>query len=246
MSVLLPTTNIPPAHIIVADASVALDTALSYMQKLFCKNNTCGVCSVCHQIREHQFYATTWLTPEKQYSLDDLEIIFIKTSYTLNEGEHHFFIIQSAELLTPACSNSLLKLVEEPPTGYHFLFLTNRLHALLPTIRSRCTLSVLESSEHQEQFFQLSLCFKELGSVSPLAFLKLLDQTTPTEQESLLIIDELLSFWTTQYKQALLNADQDTLSLAQRMISHLESSLQEPPMPGSSKLFWRNFYLKTH
>lgn len=43
-----------------------------------------------------------------------------------------------AELLTRQAANALLKGVEEPPPNTLFLFTTNRIEALPPTLRSRC------------------------------------------------------------------------------------------------------------
>ena len=34
------------------------------------------------------------------------------------------------------------------------------------------------------------------------------------------------------------------LKQATRMIGHLKKALRQPPMPGSSKLFWKNFFLQ--
>lgn len=236
--------SIPPAQIFVADANSAITSAVSYMQKIFCTHDGCDACNLCHRIQKQQFHAITWLKPEKQYVLDDLEIIFRTASYALAATNIHFFIIESAELLTSACSNSLLKIVEEPPTGYHFIFLTNRPQMLLPTIRSRCTMHQLTTSGYQEDSWQLSNCFKDIESLSPTAFLKLLDQESPSEQESALIIDELLTFWIKRQRQALLDGNNDMLNFAHKIITHLQESLHELPMPGSSRLFWRNFYLK--
>ena len=58
-----------------------------------------------------------------------------------------------ADFLTEACSNSLLKSVEEPPTGYHFIFLAERLSQILPTIQSRCMIKSLYE-EDQSTFGQ--------------------------------------------------------------------------------------------
>ena len=49
------------------------------------------------------------------------------------ENQHYFFVIQKADLLTLACSNRLLKPIEEPPAGYHFIFLSESLDQIIPT-----------------------------------------------------------------------------------------------------------------
>ncbi len=240
-----------PAHIFIGSPTKLVDTANEFLRHVFCANAGCGVCTICYQIRNQQFYATTWLTPERQYSLDDLKPIFNTISYALNQNEHHFFIIQQAELLTPACSNSLLKIVEEPPTGYHFMFLTNRLHSLLPTIRSRCIVHGIAQPSSSETSSSLLACFQELGIVSPAAFLKIFDQEKIHEAETMMLMDDLLVYWGNKSREALQEHPTSvrgehsrTIEQAQNMIGILHKALEEPPMPGSSKIFWRNLFLQ--
>jgi len=59
-------------------------------------------------------------------------------SFRPSEGRNKVFIIDPANLLNPSSSNALLKGLEEPPENSYIILITNRLQALLPTIRSRC------------------------------------------------------------------------------------------------------------
>lgn len=47
--------------------------------------------------------------------------------------------VYPAEAMTTESSNSLLKMLEEPPANTLFILTTNHLDALLPTILSRCS-----------------------------------------------------------------------------------------------------------
>jgi DNA polymerase III delta prime subunit len=232
-----------PAHIFVGSHDILNDTVHRQMQSLFCPHQGCNACTICHQIRHQQFYATTWITTEKQYVLDDLQPLFTTIAYRLEEGQHHFFIIQKAEHLSLTCSNRLLKLVEEPPHGFHIIFLTHRLQALLPTIRSRCIMHSLAQLTIGEDQSLLRECFQQLERISPASFLKILEQVRHDSHSSTLI-DELLTYWNCQHKQALLAGNREMQERARHMLSLLESALQEPPMPGSDKIFWRNMYLQ--
>ncbi len=49
-------------------------------------------------------------------------------------------LFQDAESLSVQASNLLLKLLEEPPAGVHFILCASSESAILPTIRSRCQL----------------------------------------------------------------------------------------------------------
>lgn len=51
---------------------------------------------------------------------------------------HRWILVEDAHRLNGASANMLLKTLEEPPEGTHFLLITHRPEAMLPTIRSRC------------------------------------------------------------------------------------------------------------
>lgn len=53
-------------------------------------------------------------------------------------GCHRWILVEDAHRLNGASANMLLKTLEEPPPGTHFLLITHRVDAMLQTIRSRC------------------------------------------------------------------------------------------------------------
>jgi len=53
-------------------------------------------------------------------------------------GCHRWILVEDAHRLNGASANMLLKTLEEPPPGTHFLLVTHRPDAMLQTIRSRC------------------------------------------------------------------------------------------------------------
>jgi len=57
---------------------------------------------------------------------------------TTPTSDHKVAILLFAENLTLPAQNSLLKLLEEPPTFAQIFLVTANLYSLLPTIRSRC------------------------------------------------------------------------------------------------------------
>jgi DNA polymerase-3 subunit delta' len=54
------------------------------------------------------------------------------------EGERSVAIIDGIDMLSDDSANAMLKTLEEPPKGTLILLLTDKIHALLPTILSRC------------------------------------------------------------------------------------------------------------
>ena len=129
---------IAPAQLWVGNHAILIEETTQYLQKLFCQHNTCGSCTTCLHIVQQQHHAITWITPEKTYTLEHLEPLFATITFALEEGTQHFFIIQYADYLSALCANKLLKSIEEPPEGYHFILLTERKENVIDTIRSRC------------------------------------------------------------------------------------------------------------
>lgn len=64
-----------------------------------------------------------------------------------HRGGPKVVLIHPAEALNPHAANALLKSLEEPPAGVHFLMVAHRAHYLLPTIKSRCQLVALAGPE---------------------------------------------------------------------------------------------------
>lgn len=213
------------------------------VQMLFCtKGSPCRTCLSCSAIKQKLFHSALWITPEQRYTLETIEPIFERSNFVLAEDQAMVFIIEHADLLTAATANALLKLVEEPPYGYHFIFTTQRVAQVLPTIRSRCHVVSLGNEESIElkpfeQFFTTP-------SASAQGFYSYLTTYCPSEAETPGVIDTLLRTWIDQYQQALLKQDATTEAYALHMITILKKSLHQFPMPGSAKIFWKNLFLQ--
>jgi DNA polymerase-3 subunit delta' len=120
----------------------------------------CGRCDACRRavtfadekphsplhpdvmIIERAFYPPEMFTPPKnetaQISIEQIRtIVLAHAAYPSHEGRARVFIIRRAEELSIGAANSLLKTLEEPRSGTHFVLLTARPDRLLNTIRSR-------------------------------------------------------------------------------------------------------------
>jgi len=64
-------------------------------------------------------------------------MVLERVGYGPHEGRARVFIIRDADELTVSAANALLKTLEEPGRGTHFVLLTSRPNRLLDTIRSR-------------------------------------------------------------------------------------------------------------
>ena len=66
------------------------------------------------------------------------------------QGCHRWILVEEAHRLNEASGNILLKTLEEPPEGTHFILVTHRPEALLQTIRSRCERIPFSLLNHEE------------------------------------------------------------------------------------------------
>lgn len=235
----------PTAILITGTVPGTRTYAHTILQKAFCSHKGCATCNTCMTIRtNNSHYGLLWITPEKKYTLDLLEPIVKRIGFSLQPDEQFFFILESAHLLTAACANSLLKIVEEPPRGYHFLFLATDAHLVIPTIRSRCHHVRIEE-QHQSKSISFLRHFLEKQTL-PALFLKELQTEAPEDFEVPHYLSLLIDRWTENYTHALIARDSRQAQHAHAILTYLQKAAENPPMPGSAKIFWRNLYLQLH
>lgn len=215
-----------------------------WLQLLFGTCQACRLCTTCRLLEEQQYYAVTWLSPQNTYVLEDLQSLFDTVSFKLEQGKHHVFVIQHADALTDICANRLLKTVEEPPQGYHFIFLAERLDALQPTLVSRCMVQVFPQGTQLSLANSLRSFFITTDTQSPVAFLQELDKVKPTEQATSLALDEIFTYWLRQVSEACVNRDTKKKERALRIIAKVHPYITGPLMPGSSKIVWKDLFLQ--
>lgn len=261
-----------PTQLFVGNQEALQDYTVEYLQKQLCPHNGCFTCVVCKNILNKQHHALRWFTPEKQYTKEELAPIFHLLSFALDQDQQFFVVIEQADLLTAACANSLLKSLEEPPAGYRFLLLTDHADQILPTIRSRCAVHTIHTNYSQTVTDPLFLLFSKTTVTDSTTFLKTLDKEKPTEQRSMALVHLLLGHWIRVYKKALsstnahvpsnsphTNSLQANTTLSANSSSNSNSvsaptiyaiitifttTIKHPPMPGASKLMWKNIYLQ--
>ncbi len=113
--------------------------ALGLAQEANCENTpACGVCSQCVRFTVVPNEGYHLMEPDgERIKIEQVRDVLDYLSLR-SQLRHRFVIIDQAEKLTPQAANALLKSIEEPPEGMHFILITSNLSVLLPTIRSRC------------------------------------------------------------------------------------------------------------
>jgi len=233
----------PPLQLWFGYHQELLEHAQAFLQRALCPRN-CGTCQTCQHIRQQQHHAIMWLTPEKNYTIAQLQPIFETIALQLAPDEQFFFVIEHADALTAACANSLLKVIEEPPVGYHFLLLAERQDDILPTIRSRAVMQSFYTHDAMPNEHPLLSYFNGIKSYNPRDFLQDLDRSSISERESVDLVDHLFAHWMRALKEGMLHNNQKTVTHATKMVHLFAGALLTPPMPGSAKLFWKNLFLR--
>lgn len=98
-------------------------------------------CHSCKEWRVGNFPDLIVVAPEEKASIGIESIRILTQRLSLApyyESGSRIVIIDSAEALTHAAQNALLKLIEEPPTRTNIILIATNEESLLPTVRSRC------------------------------------------------------------------------------------------------------------
>ncbi|WP_413110513.1 DNA polymerase III subunit delta' C-terminal domain-containing protein [Thaumasiovibrio sp. DFM-14] len=119
-----------------------LTRALS--RALLCQNLDDDACGQCHSCRlyaaqTHPDYHCVEAEEGKKITVDAIRQANRWAVETSQLGGHRIIEIRDAQLLGEAAANALLKTLEEPPQGCHYLLTANGVDGVLPTIISRCS-----------------------------------------------------------------------------------------------------------
>lgn len=239
-----------PTQLWISDPQTLNRLVIAHLQKILCKNQACQSCITCKQIVSKEHPWVIWITPERSYALEQIDEIITLASFKLDAGEQRFFILPQAERLTDQCSNRLLKTIEEPFPGYNFFFLAARAQALPLTIQSRCVIQKFKNTSNFETYKDFLQPFLSLRFSEPISFIKQLDALDIKEQETKELIDDLYDHWSIILKKTLTSEDEliepTTYIIEHKLVAILQNAINNPPMTGSSKIFWKNLYITAH
>jgi hypothetical protein len=102
----------------------------------------CGVCESCKLLQEspemHPDLLILRSEGPKGFVLEDLESVYRVAYRRPSLGDRRVVWVERAERLQSGAANSLLKGIEEPRDGVHWILSSDQIHRVLGTIRSRC------------------------------------------------------------------------------------------------------------
>jgi DNA polymerase-3 subunit delta' len=124
------------------EGSGKMATALTLAKALNCQNLTddaCDACASCRAIDAGTHPDVMALTIEVQkVKVEQTGLIRQMAYLRPMTARARVFIVDDAKAMSAEAANSLLKVLEEPPSFTHIILLTDSPHLLLTTIRSRC------------------------------------------------------------------------------------------------------------
>lgn len=118
------------------ETALVVAKALNCLQKF---DDSCEECTSCVAINKKNFPDVMEVSPQKDVIKIEQMRLLKSTAYLKPMvGKKRVFIISDAEKMREEASNSLLKILEEPPSFSHIFLCTNNPYLILPTIKSRC------------------------------------------------------------------------------------------------------------
>ncbi len=120
------------------------ETALVVAKALNCLKKSadaCEDCAHCRAINKGNFPDVMVISPAKDVLKIDQMRLLKDTAYLKPMAGHkRVFLVEEAEKMNDEASNSLLKVLEEPPSFSQIILVTPNPYRIMPTIKSRCQL----------------------------------------------------------------------------------------------------------
>lgn len=137
------TGNLAGAYLFVGPPGVGKKmAAVSFAKTLNCrrgKRNSCNKCPSCRKIEKMSHPNLRMLSPQgESFRINQIRQLKSEIGYSLSEGKKRIWVMDEAEKLTLEAANSLLKILEEPPSSDIIILITHVSRLLPPTIISRC------------------------------------------------------------------------------------------------------------
>ncbi len=145
------------------------EMAVQLAKALYCEqeeDDSCEQCANCRRIQHGNHPDVYLIEPDGgSIKISQIRELQRQFSFRSSEGNRKIYILDQADTMTVQAANSLLKFLEEPSSQVTAILLTEQIHAILPTILSRCQL-ITFSALHPETIVKTLM---SEGFTEPLA-----------------------------------------------------------------------------
>lgn len=209
-------------------------------------DHACGQCTSCQWLKagtHPQFLNIKVAAGSKSDTIKVDDVRGILPFASQSSAGMRVVLINKAELMNVSAANALLKTLEEPPAGVHFLLTSNNASLLLPTIKSRTqALMVAQVSQAEGAVFlqQHGIAQEEasellgLAGGAPLAALELKNQSWYAHRQTWIKVWQAMrsgqrshlaasGFWQKQLSLA------DALALHEAVCTDLQARVLDMP-----------------
>lgn len=142
LSKLIDTGSVPQAILIQGPAGSGKGSlANQFGMALLCekKSGPCMACRSCELAASGNHPSFFDLSPEKgEIKVSQIRSIHPELARKSFFGKRRVILIHGGDRMNKSAANSLLKILEEPPEGAHFILTAGQAGRVPPTIRSRC------------------------------------------------------------------------------------------------------------
>jgi|GEM_PF-4244974 len=200
--------------------------ALRLAKLMNCQNEVsapCGHCHTCLAIDASQYPDYHVVKPAADKSaiaIDDVRTMIETLSASAWGAGTKVAVIDTAEQLSLASSNALLKLTEEPPKDTYLLFLTADTDLIVQTLVSRCQVIHLKATS-EETLAYVAKSMSASPDSQAVAVSSMLHPGAPLNVESLANDASKLDTWQNFIKHLCLLADKriDPLAIIDKLSS---------------------------
>lgn len=141
--------QIPPVILFTGQPGIGKRSIAYFLtQWIFCERtrnpftpSPCQECPSCQKLLSGNSVDLIEIAPEpheESLKIDQFRKLKDSLGFGAHESGYRIILIPNVERMTPQAANSMLKILEEPPSGWIFLMTTHDPALLLPTLVSRC------------------------------------------------------------------------------------------------------------
>lgn len=166
------------------DKENLINYAILFSKVLICPHKYkkgCSECNICNRIDKENFGELKIINPVNKIIKKEA-ILELKNEFKTKsiEGKNEVYIINDAEALNGAASNTILKFLEEPDSNIVAIFTTTNLDSVIKTIVSRC--QVIKINNFQKKigidFIKKLTKFDEETIYKVIDFIKIIEKSS--------------------------------------------------------------------